>query len=70
MRRDAVEQVFRGIIRDGVEAGEIEALDVEEFSITFAALLVNGSCTERGTDGIAASWKTISQPRTAACARS
>jgi AcrR family transcriptional regulator len=27
------------VVRDGVEAGEIEALDVEEFSITFAALL-------------------------------
>jgi len=27
------------IVRDGVEAGEIEPLDVEEFSISFAALL-------------------------------
>ncbi len=27
------------VVRDGVEAGEIETLDVEEFSIAFAALL-------------------------------
>ena len=32
-----------------------------------AALLVSGSCTERGTDGSAAWCSSTSQPRTAVC---
>jgi AcrR family transcriptional regulator len=45
VKKDRVEldQLWRGmisrVVREGVEAGEIEALDVEEFSIAFAALL-------------------------------
>ena len=38
--------------------------------MTFAALLVSGSWTERGTDGSAAWWSTTSQPRTALWTRS
>ncbi len=38
--------------------------------MTFVALLVSGSWTERGTDGSAAWWKTTSQPATALLARS
>src|SRR5436189_66045 len=34
--------------------------------VAFAAWLAWGSRTERGTEGSAASWKTTSQPRTAA----
>jgi AcrR family transcriptional regulator len=45
VKKDRVEldESWRGmiarVVRDGVEAGEIEALDVERFSIAFAALL-------------------------------
>ena len=38
--------------------------------VTFDSLLVSGSCTERGTEGRAAWWKTTSQPLTALWARS
>ena len=38
--------------------------------VTFAACVVSGSPTERGTDGSAARWNTTSQPRTAVDARS
>ena len=37
--------------------------------VTFVALLVSGSWTERGTDGSAAWWSTTSQPRTRRCGR-
>jgi AcrR family transcriptional regulator len=45
VKKDRVEldQSWRGmiarVVREGVDAGEIEALDVEEFAIAFAALL-------------------------------
>jgi AcrR family transcriptional regulator len=45
VKKDRVEldQAWRSmisrVVRDGVQAGEIEALDVEEFAIAFAALL-------------------------------
>ena len=39
-------------------------------TVTFVALLVRGSCTDRGTEGRAAWWQTISVPRTALCTRS
>src|SRR5207253_2418257 len=37
---------------------------------TLTALVVSGSCTERGTDGSAPWWNTTSMPRVAACTRS
>src|ERR671911_770951 len=37
---------------------------------TLTAVVVSGSCTERGTDGSAPWWKTTSAPRTAAWTRS
>jgi hypothetical protein len=45
VKKDRVEldQTWRSmiarVVRDGIEAGEVEDLDVEEFSITFTALL-------------------------------
>ena len=45
MARDRIEldqrwrNTISGVVQDGIEAGEIEPLDADRFSVTFAALL-------------------------------
>ena len=52
------------------QAARLCGLSIREVDVVLTALVVSGSCTERGTDGSAPWWKTSSTPRTALWTRS